>query len=122
MLMYDTKAIFLKSNAPRKAGGMVLSNVRAFPMVRISCTNMVIASKLPVLASAHNSGVRPKSLSCFGKTVKSIFPKISVVSNCLNQSEPTLFFSSSSRILLYFMGVFLRWVLKIYFFVNLFFC
>ena len=41
---------------------------------------------------------------CFGKTVKSTFPIISVVSNDLNQSAPTLFLSSSSLMFLYFIG------------------
>ena len=50
--------------------------VRAFPIVKISCTNIVGMSKFPVLASAHKSGVRPNKLSCFGKTVKSIFPRM----------------------------------------------
>ena len=66
---------------------------------------MVVASKSPVFASAHSSGTPPTPLSKgeFGKTVKSMFPTISVVSKYLNQSAPTLFFSSSSLMFLYFI-------------------
>lgn len=37
-----------------------------------------------------------------------MFPKISVVSKSLNQSAPTLFFSSSSLMFLYFILYFVR--------------
>ena len=105
MLMYETNAIFLKSKAPKNAGGKVLSNVLALPIVRINWTNIVTSSQFPVLASAQRRGVLPNKLSYFGNTEKSIFPMISVVSKFLNHSAPTLFFSSSSRMFLYFILV-----------------
>jgi len=55
-------------------------------IVSINCTNIVDVSKFPVFASAHSRGILPNKLLCIGKTVKSIFPKISVVSKSLNQS------------------------------------
>ena len=63
-------------------------------MVSINCTNIVARSKSPVLSSAHSKGVLPNKSSFFGKTVKSILPKISVVSKSANQSAPTLFFTT----------------------------
>lgn len=50
-----------------------MSKVLAFPIVSTNCTNMVVTSKSPVSASAQSKGVFPKRLSCFGKTVKSIW-------------------------------------------------
>ena len=78
------------------------------PIINVACR---ISGKFPYLTVNSNltqfekggTYIRPKMLSCFGKTVKSTLPKISVVSNDLNQSAPILFLSSSSLIFLYFI-------------------
>ena len=106
---YSTNAIFSKSKHHRNAGGKVLSNVLAFPIVRISCVIISVTSCVSFFASAHTSGaVFEKRSICFGFTQKSIFPTISVVSKAEKKSDATLSFKDSSRIFLYFIDWFMK--------------